>query len=570
MLTEISDANGNRIRLHYEDVGNEWSPRHRLVAVEDALGRILKFYYELEADDVSNSPRYQLHHNRHLYQYFITKIEFGLGTPEALSTVYQSISYSYSFPTSSYDYAVDLTEVRRQLDVDDPRGSELVTQYEYSGALSAIVSPAGHRTEFDYYGSGIEVSMVRAKDGSTGAVLHLREYYNTNFSSINDRVYDIHQEIGYTKKRNSYSYSVSSGQINSISRLSWQEPPEVGQPPRSYYRPTNIDKFNWGYDSKKNVISTDYYDYSSSSNNSHKWRYKIYYVGSNQDHNVQMGNPTKWEQISTTSPYETVRKWEADYETTYNRPIWQIDAMGHKTEFSYDANGNLTEVRSKASTGTQPHAVDHDIVTTHEYDTYGNRIKTTFMPGTAQQKIVQTVYDSTHHTYPVEVKTTVTVNGAAHIIRTRSEWDVNRGLKTADIDAQGRRTEYVYWKDGRLKYTRRVADNVYAVPTYDKNGNVTMTQVRQNNWQTGTLLAQTKTEYDGMGRVVKAHSFNNNNWTTPYATSTSTYDIFGYLTQSKDPRGLITNYTYDKFGRVTKGALPDGIGSRRATTPSRR
>ena len=180
------------------------------------------------------------------------------------------------------------------------------------------------------------------------------------------------------------------------------------------------------------------------------------------------------------------------------------------------------------------------------------------MPGTTQQKVVETVYDSTHHTYPVEVRTTVTVNGAAHTIRTRSEWDVNRGLKTADIDAMGKRTEYAYWKDGLLKYTRRVTDNLYTVPTYDKNGNVTKTQVRQNNWQTGTILAQITTEYDALSRPIKSHTFNNNNWTTPYATSESTYNLFGYLTQTKDPRGLITNYTYDKHGKVTKQTLPDG------------
>ena len=30
------------------------------------------------------------------------------------------------------------------------------------------------------------------------------------------------------------------------------------------------------------------------------------------------------------------------------------------------------------------------------------------------------------------------------IIRTRSEWDLNQELQTADIDAQGRRTDFIY------------------------------------------------------------------------------------------------------------------------------
>ena len=61
-----------------------------------------------------------------------------------------------------------------------------------------------------------------------------------------------------------------------------------------------------------------------------------------------------------------------------------------------------------------------------------------------------------------------------------------------------------------------------------------------------------------MGRPVKAHGFNNNNWTTPYTTTESTYDIFGNMTQSKDPRALITTYTHDQHGLVTKQTLPDG------------
>ena len=331
----------------------------------------------------------------------------------------------------------------------------------------------------------------------------------------------------------------------------WPNPPYS-----STNTPDDIGRFNWSYDDKRNVIRAYYED---EANSEVKWAYKIYYAGTNAAHNKQMGNATKWEQVESNSPHMAVtRKWEADYETTYNRPIWQIDAMGHKTEFTYDGNGNLTEVKSKANTGTQSHAIGHDIITTHEYDSYGNRTKTTFMPGTTQEKVVETVYDTTHSTYPVAVKTTVTVDGVERIIRAQSVWDVNRGLKTADIDAQGRRTEYVYWKDRRLKYTRDVAANLYTVPTYDKDGRVTQIQVRQTNWETGTLVAQSKTEYDAMGRPVKARSFNNNNWITPYTTTESTYDIFGNMTQSKDPRALITTYTHDHHGLVTKQTLPDG------------
>ena len=128
MLTEISEPNGNRVRLHYE----ERNKRLRLVAVEDSLGRILKFHYELRL-------------NNRDYPRFITKVEFGLGTKTALTTVYNTIKYSYTRYSyresrvplwqgmSSYitRFYVCLTSAADQLGTGDPRGAELKTQYEY-------------------------------------------------------------------------------------------------------------------------------------------------------------------------------------------------------------------------------------------------------------------------------------------------------------------------------------------------------------------------------------------------------------------------------------------------------
>ena len=535
VLTEISDPNGNTLTLHYENApdASATSSTSRLVAVEDGLGRFLKFYYDLEIGGTSH-PRY------------ISKIEYGLGTAQSLTTVYQTIKY-----TQTETVHIWLASVRRQLETHDPLGTELITQYEYDSThgVSVITTPLGHRTEIEYalIGHRSRVMRVRVEDGGTDAVLHERQYGNGS-DQFNGHAYNRDSQ---DERRNGYHYNLEGEYITTFTRKQWPDPPYS-----STNTPTDISSSNWSYDDKRNI--TDAY-YQDEVNSETKWHYKIYYVGSNAAHNEQMGNATNWHQIDNSSLCNAVtRKWEADYETTFNRPIWQVDALGHRTEFSYDDKGNLTETRSKANTGTQAHAIGHDIITTYEYDTYGNRTKTIFMPDTTQQKVIETVYDPTHNTYPVAVKTTVTVDGIERIIRTQSVWDVNRGLKTADIDPQGRRTEYVYWEDRRLKYARDVAANLYTVPTYDADGRVTQIQVRQSNYQTGTLVAQTQTEYDAMGRPVKAHGFNNNNWTTPYATTESSYDIFGNMTQNKDPRALITTYTHDPHGYVTRQTLPDG------------
>ena len=561
VLTEIKDPNSNKLTLHHENVatGIYNRQRPRLIAVTDTVGRVLKFHYGLTITYTSNRP---VHNPRH-----ITKIEFGRGTAQTLTTVYQTISYSYPSPPKRQN---SFTAVKYKLGTGDPRGSEVVTQYEHplstsssyaaslgKSALTAIVFPNGGRREFTR-GTHTRVAVthrdVPATVGSPGELLHDRRYYtlsgNINYSSLG----------GYTYYNPIIAWDLYLGPGNYISYDQlWSSPSAQHSYIYAFSRTASkMGYLNgylyWALDSYRNVTNS----YQGRGTATEKWKYLLEYENTTSNpNNRQVGNATKWKQVDPARTSTVYREWTADYESTYNRPIWQIDSMGHKTTFIYDTNGNLTEVRSKANTGTQPHAVDHDIVTTHEYDTYGNRIKTKFMPGTTQEQVVETVYDSTYHTYPIEVKTTITKDRSAHTIKTKSEWDVHRGLKTADIDAQGRRTEYAYWQDRKLKYTKDVAANLYTVPTYDKDGNVTQMQVRQNNYQTGTLVAQKKTEYDGMGRVKKTHSFKDN-WTTPYATTESTYDIWGDLATTKDPRGLITTYTHDNLGRMTKRTLPDG------------
>lgn len=384
VLTGISEPNGNSIKLHYE-AAPETPPRSsrppRLAAIEDSLGRILKFHYGLTIDDV-DYPRY------------ITKIEFGVGTPQALTSVYQTVKYGYNFQrvylserrgnylytTSRFSPHVLLTSVASQLGSDDPRGTEVKTQYEYnytiqrSGAvyLSAIVAPLGGRIEFEVDDKTHQVDRVRVEepvniDGTEGAMLDGRYYWRTNnyegkFRSHNARSFNASKSHRTTRR--SYAYEVYTGQLT---KLKYNSSPTV------YWA--------WSYGTDRTLRRALHYDYANDGN---RWVFNIYYQGADATHNSRMGNPTTCKQIERNSAV-VVREWEADYEPKFNRPIWQMDSMGHRAEFSYD--DNLTEQRSIANTGKQPHAVDYDIVTTHEYDSYGNRIKTTFMPGTDQEKV---------------------------------------------------------------------------------------------------------------------------------------------------------------------------------------
>ena len=233
---------------------------------------------------------------------------------------------------------------------------ELITQYQYDSThgVSVITTPLGHRTEIDsaLINHKSRVMRVRVEDGGTDAVLHERQYGNGS-DQFNGHAYDRNSQTN--ERRDGYHYTVSGGQISHLKPQKWPAPPVS-----STSTPTDIGSFNWSYDDKTNVTGASY-----EANSETKWDYTIEYAGTNAVHNKQMGNATRWKQLVNGT---VTRKWEADYETTYNRPIWQIDAMGHKTEFKYDGNGNLTKVISKANTGTQPHAIGHDIITTYAYD----------------------------------------------------------------------------------------------------------------------------------------------------------------------------------------------------------
>ena len=546
VLTEIKDRNGNRLTLHYQQVSG-WNYSEakgpRLQAVTDTVGRVLKFHYDLTIPGVF-TPRH------------ITKIEFGKGSASSLSEVYQTVMYDYPVSSKSRDhYNAGFTKVRFLLGISDPRGASLDTTYEYgytkkwyglwSYALYSIVSPRGNRTDFTP--TTMSQRDVPKTAGTLGDLLRHRKYsYGNAFAEGDWRRDRVAYDVSNNKRGNIRAYNFTTAKSEfSFLRLGYTG------------RYSTLARYVWHYDTQRNVTTAR----QRLGDSTERWDYLIRYQ-TKQD--KQMSTPTLWRQLMPAGRYrrdlaraKVQRNWTADYDPNFNRPLWQVDPMGHKTEFTYDSKGNLTKVKSVKNTGTQPHAIAHDIETTHKYDSYGNRIKTTNQLTPTKTQVIETVFDSTYHTYPVEVKTTITKGGKSHTIKTKMEWDVHRGLKTADIDALGNRTEYTYWKDRWLKYTKDVAANLYTVPTYDKSGNVTQVQVRQNHFKTGTLIAQKKTEYDGLNRVTKVHSFKDN-WTTPYATTETTYGAFGDIATTKDPRGLITTYTHDDWGRVTKQTLPDG------------
>ena len=236
----------------YDDYSETYSPLPRIKAVIDPFGRIAKFYYQNPS-----FPRY------------ITKIEFGKGTVDALSEIYQTAIYGYTaFSTNQL-----LTSAQIQLAGGDPRGTELVTNYEYStlyltyAKLNAIVDANGNRVEYQYsdfyFVDG--VAIVKVVDGTTGQIRRSRSYTKVPWPSF---VYPSVQDTNYY---NGSIYQPRLFATYSAGDIAWMD-----------HWLNGLYRLNLWYDEKRNVITKSY------TPNLYDTTYE--FVGTN---NQQMGNPTK-------------------------------------------------------------------------------------------------------------------------------------------------------------------------------------------------------------------------------------------------------------------------------------
>nr|WP_225956462.1 RHS repeat-associated core domain-containing protein [Amycolatopsis lexingtonensis] len=162
------------------------------------------------------------------------------------------------------------------------------------------------------------------------------------------------------------------------------------------------------------------------------------------------------------------------YDRSGNR-VSTVDANGNRYDFAYTARNMLAEIRLRAYTGDTNGGLTGDYLVLHSYS-----------------------YDYA-------------------------------GRKVSDTDAMGRRTEYLYTGDDKLR--KAVLKNFH-----DLDGS------------TRDYVLSDVT-YDGAGNAVKQVTDNG------ASTVTATYDRVGnILTSTEDPTGLArtTTYTYDATGNVTR------------------
>ncbi|NPC70708.1 type IV secretion protein Rhs [Corallococcus exiguus] len=221
-------------------------------------------------------------------------------------------------------------------------------------------------------------------------------------------------------------------------------------------------------------------------------------------------------------PLGTAEERETNFEldSSTGRLNALIDAMGRRTEYEYDAWGNVTQV--------------------------------TGLAGSPQAVSTQYTYTSTHQIATVE-------DDLGQV--TEYQYDAQDNLTRIE-DATGRTREYTYDSQGRL-LTVRAGTDAPLTFTYEGADLVAVTS--------GTGLT---TEYfnDALGRVVARRStgghvdhyeYDGRDRLTRYTNATGAvvefaYDNSGRTLSSKDARGQLTSYVYNNLGLISERMDPLG------------
>jgi YD repeat-containing protein len=242
----------------------------------------------------------------------------------------------------------------------------------------------------------------------------------------------------------------------------------------------------------------------------------------------------------------------------YGNLIEQSNALGVKTGYSYDINGNLIQItRAARTTGTvgathiTSGGVQTSLIDTFTYDELGNRLSATnalknttttdydALGRVVQSKTAEGVTTKVDYVYDASIsnlnsskggiKRTETdglgktvVDEQDYFGRTIKHTDKGAhvftytynagGWLTKQINSQGQSLEYSYYSNGAIKEIRDIALNLLTSYRYDDNGNRIEERYQDLNAKTGELrvFQNALINYDSLNRKISVQdqSFN--------------------------------------------------------------
>jgi len=416
--------------------------------------------------------------------------------------------------------------------VDLGAGEETYTVYEYEitdadenvyrfnakGSLVSITNYRGRTTSFEYDENQQLVKLT----APAGNVFNL---------AYNDRGYvaQIKLPSGYTV---SYAYDDNGNLVKVIDAMGYAT---------SYTYDAGHRMTSWA-DGNGTTIVTNTYDEEN----------RVLTQTDGEGNTTSFSYSDGQTVIVDADGYTTTYKYDSSYRTTEivfadgtsvskgysgNSLAWETDELGHKTAYSYDANGNITGVtRYDGAVASYEYnsldlptkAVDFDgSVRKYKYDAHGNLTAETDEAGNT----LHFSYDGLHRLVQY-----TDANGNVMSL------EYSGALVSSAKDAQGNKTSYAYNANGLVTSATMSDGGVYRY-MYNNNG-----------WKTGEQSPEgeyTQYAYDKAGNVTSIIDPNGN-------TSRFAYNSLGDIVRGTDPQGGTIAYTYDGRGNVRTETDGDG------------
>ena len=354
--------------------------------------------------------------------------------------------------------------------VDDNFNPGRLIQYAYDGYghLSSVINPLGDRVTYNH-NSTDQLTVIGDENGNTlnieyvsgGAVQNLISCFsNIKFN------YNTEQRKTYVIEANESGDQITTYDYNEEGQLLAQKGNCCGF------------STSFAYDSDNNTNQlVDANGFSFVSNHDEK------------------GNS-----ILLTDPLGSKQQYQFTGEL--NRTASFQDKRGNNTDFTYDANGNLTQI-------DQPEGVQVSM----QYDGTGNITQLKDGAGNSTGMVYNNRNDLTQINFPIGSET-FTYDAVGNLL---SSTDANQNAISYKYDALNQLQQITDPLGNSVDFQYDGASNL--IQEKDPNGNV-------RNF-----------DYDGHNRLVSV--------TTPSGTTQYTYDALDNLTGITDANGKITNFSYD-------------------------
>ena len=534
MLTEVTDAEGNKTRYEYD-------PEGQMTAWYDGNG----VCQARNTYDDQNRVVAQIDANGGEY-----RLEYGENYTIATDAEGNSVTFIYD-------------EQKRTSKIIDAQGGEMLYIY---GAQSEIISemdPLGNVTTYNYNNLGDKISATDARGNSVffewDGAHHLLSRTDQNGNTTRytyDKKGNLSTEIVPDGGVTSYTYdsngnilsitdalgSVTSYTYNSRGLLETVTDPlgnkttyqydEFGYPASQTNALGEITQTK--YNTKGNLLKITYADHTSVS-------YTYDALGRQISMTDPKGNTTKYEYDGLGHLVRTILPDGNQQKATYTKngqTASVSDALGNTSGYSYDANGNrLTATDADGYTTANTYDLAGHLLT--ETNALGGKTVYTYDP----VGLPLTVTDPANTTQSFEYDGcgNILVRTLSNGSKITSEYDnMNRVIR--QVNTMGGETQFAYDLLGRIT---EVTDPLGATThyTYDANGNLLTAADALGN--VASYM------YDALNRVAEEKAPNG-------AVTKYEYDVTGNLVAMVDALGNKTTYEYDGNGNLT--SVVDALG----------